>query len=331
MRTMPISAHAGQLVAFPVRPGKASTQSADTLGIVAPAPITTDTVRFGNQQQPGILDDPMLLNFNVPVTPETCAQLSTGLMKIAEQKKKLGGSVKLLINTPGGDVYAGLQPVQFIKRLGVPVDSIIMGGQAASMGSMLFLAATGRRILTPDASLMIHQPSVSGVSGTLADLKQVVGEMDGLFRRMQRLIQEKTGLPAKAVTELTANNNDFRVFPLKALQMGFATHVLLEDNTALSKDSIKHLSSSEIERRDREGDYANLRGEAFDPQIMNPEVYKKLMARHPGGMDGAPGGFQSSGGPIHFAAPKETPECQKDDQHQSATRQPGKHRIFFQG
>lgn len=284
-----------------------------SFGNVPVAPIrkaSVDTVKFGAAAPQSILEDPMLINFNVPVLPETAAQLNNGLLKIAEKKKEMGGSIKLLLNTPGGEIYSGLQSVQFIKRLGVPVDTIIMGGQAASMGSLLFMAGTGRRIMTPDSSLLIHQPRTQNIGGTLSELKQVVQDMDGLHKRMQRLFAEKTGLPLAKIEEITNSNLDFRVLPLKSLKMGFATHVLLEDGHAITKSSLQGLSDAEIDRRDEENDYKGLKTDPFDPQIFDPAILAQLQRqRRPGGGGpgfpfGGPGGNDMLGDAIKITAKK---------------------------
>lgn len=254
----------------------------DSIHAIEPKPIFSgDVVHFGAAaaKGPSILDDPFLINFNVDVNPGTVAQLNGALVQIAQQKKAMGGSIKLMINSPGGEIYSGLQTLQYIKRLGVPVDTIIMGGQAASMGSLLFLAGTGRRVMTTDSSLLFHQPRAGGIAGTLSELEQIVDDMKGLHKRMQKMIVEKTGLSKQQVAEFMDRNLDFRVYPLKSLKMGFATHVLLDDGSALTKDSIKNLSDAEIDRRDAENDYDGLKGVAFDAQIDDPA----LARRNPGG------------------------------------------------
>jgi len=73
--------------------------------------------------------------------------------------------INLFINSPGGEVTAGLaiyDTMQFIK---CDVVTYVMG-QAASMGSFLAQAgAPGKRFLLPEARTMIHRVS-SGTRGT---------------------------------------------------------------------------------------------------------------------------------------------------------------------
>jgi ATP-dependent Clp protease protease subunit len=78
--------------------------------------------------------------------------------------------ISLYINSPGGEVTAGMaiyDTMQFIK---CDVQTIVMG-QACSMGSFLAQAGTaGKRMMLPYARHMIHQPS-GGARGMQSDIE----------------------------------------------------------------------------------------------------------------------------------------------------------------
>lgn len=82
-----------------------------------------------------------------------------------------GKPILLVINSPGGSVDSGLAIVDQINMITSPVTTLVTG-LAASMGSILSLAAAPkRRFATPNARIMIHQPSISGViRGQATDL-----------------------------------------------------------------------------------------------------------------------------------------------------------------
>ena len=83
-----------------------------------------------------------------------------------------GKPILLVINSPGGSVHAGFAIWDQIKMISSPVTTLITG-LAASMGSILGLcAAPKRRFATPNARIMIHQPSIGGViQGQATDLE----------------------------------------------------------------------------------------------------------------------------------------------------------------
>ena len=83
--------------------------------------------------------------------------------------------ISLYVNSPGGDVYAGLgiiDTMNFIK----PDVSTICVGMAASMGAAILASgAKGKRMALPNSMVLIHQPS-SGVSGQQTDIQIVADE-----------------------------------------------------------------------------------------------------------------------------------------------------------
>ena len=92
------------------------------------------------------------------------------------------------INSPGGEVTAGMaiyDTMQFVKP---DIHTIVMG-QACSMGSLLAQAGSpGKRFMLPNARHMIHQPSGGG-RGTSADLEIMAVQMQKT-KEMGRWIQK---------------------------------------------------------------------------------------------------------------------------------------------
>lgn len=78
--------------------------------------------------------------------------------------------VQLYINSPGGSVTAGLaiyDTMQFIR----PAVATICIGQAASAAALLLAAGTeGKRYALPNSRVLIHQPSMGGLSGQATDI-----------------------------------------------------------------------------------------------------------------------------------------------------------------
>jgi len=94
--------------------------------------------------------------------------------------------ISFYIQSPGGEVSAGLAILDTMKYIKSPVSTIAVG-LAASMGAVL-LAAGDKRFALPHTDIMIHQP-LGGAQGQITDME----------------IQLKQGLKAKKVlTELLA-------------------------------------------------------------------------------------------------------------------------------
>src|SRR5438128_5116016 len=88
------------------------------------------------------------------------------LFLAAEDPEK---DINLYINSPGGVVTAGMaiyDTMQFVK----PDVSTICIGQAASIAALLLAAGShGRRYALPNSRVLIHQPTMGGLSGQATD------------------------------------------------------------------------------------------------------------------------------------------------------------------
>lgn len=109
--------------------------------------------------------------------------------------------ISMYINSPGGQVTAGLaiyDTMQFIK---CDVQTIVLG-QACSMGSFLAQAgAKGKRFVLPEARTMIHRVS-SGTPGTRGSVH--VQELQ--FEDAKRTYEESQRIN-KRLTELYVKHN----------------------------------------------------------------------------------------------------------------------------
>jgi ATP-dependent Clp protease protease subunit len=105
-----------------------------------------------------------------------------------------GKGITLVINSPGGSVDAGFAVWDQIKMISSPVTTLVTG-LAASMGSILSLcAAKGRRLATPNARIMIHQPSIHGaVRGPASDIEIHAREILRTRARIIDLYVEASG------------------------------------------------------------------------------------------------------------------------------------------
>jgi ATP-dependent Clp protease protease subunit len=96
--------------------------------------------------------------------------------------------ISIYINSPGGDVYAGLgiyDTMQFVK----PDIQTICVGMAMSMGALLLSGgADGKRMALPNAKVMIHQVWTGGFGGQATDIEIRARETLNLKRRLEEII-----------------------------------------------------------------------------------------------------------------------------------------------
>lgn len=142
-----------------------------------------------------------------PVTRDSANLVIAQLLHLESQDPDK--DISLYIDSPGGDVYAGLgilDTMNFIK----PDVSTICVGMAASMGAVLLAAgAKGKRLALPNSMVMIHQPS-SGVQGQQTDIQIVADETKWIRQHLNELLSDYTGQPIEKVNVDTERDNYLR-------------------------------------------------------------------------------------------------------------------------
>jgi ATP-dependent Clp protease protease subunit len=147
---------------------------------------------------------------------EICAKI---LLLAAEDSER---DIFLYINSPGGSITAGMAIYDTMRF--VPNDIVTVGiGLAASMGQFLLSSGTkGKRYITPNARVLLHQPS-GGFGGTAADIQTQAKVILDMKKRMAELTAEQTGKSVEQV--LIDNDRDNWFTAQEALEYGFVDHL----------------------------------------------------------------------------------------------------------
>mgnify|MGYP000377585753 FL=1 len=160
-----------------------------------------------------------------PVTRDSANLVIAQLLHLESQDPDK--DISLYIDSPGGDVYAGLgilDTMNFIK----PDVSTICVGMAASMGAVLLAAgAKGKRLALPNSMVMIHQPS-SGVQGQQTDIQIVADETKWIRQHINELLSDYTGQSIEKVNVDTERDNYLRA--QEACDYGLVDRVISSRN-----------------------------------------------------------------------------------------------------
>jgi ATP-dependent Clp protease protease subunit len=118
------------------------------------------------------------------------------LFLAAEDPEK---DVSLYINSPGGVVTAGMaiyDTMLFIK----PDVTTICIGQAASIAALLLAAGTpGKRYALPNSRVLIHQPTMGGISGQATDIDIHAREILRIRASLNEIMAKHTHQPVEKV------------------------------------------------------------------------------------------------------------------------------------
>ena len=131
--------------------------------------------------------------------------------------------IYLYINSPGGSVSAGLGLYDTMNHIRPDVATICMG-LAASMGAFLLSAGEkGKRMILPNARVMIHQPS-GGAQGQATDIEIQAKEILYLKQMLNQAMADHTGQSLDKIKEDT--ERDFFMSPDEAVEYGIVDKVI---------------------------------------------------------------------------------------------------------
>ena len=163
-----------------------------------------------------------MLFLNGSIGSEECADIITSLLYL--EKTDPDSPVTLIINSPGGEVRSGLAVYDVLSLMKSPVITVCMG-QAASMGSIIFLAGD-KRIMLPHSELMIHDPSYGSFNADHMKPHEIQERVDSLRKtgdELVRIVVNRTGNDEETIRQKMKEDSFFNAD--EALAFGLATKI----------------------------------------------------------------------------------------------------------
>ena len=140
--------------------------------------------------------------------------------------------ISMYINSPGGEVSAGLSiydTMQYIR----PKVSTLICGMAASMGSVIAIGGEkGMRFALPNSEVIVHQPS-GGSQGKASDILISARHIEKTRERMYQLYVKHSGQDYDTVQK--AMDRDTWMTPDEAKDWGHIDEIV--ENRGKSEDT----------------------------------------------------------------------------------------------
>lgn len=133
--------------------------------------------------------------------------------------------IDLYINSPGGHIDAGLAIYDTMQFIRSDVRTICIG-MAASMGAVLLAAgAKGKRMVLPNARVMIHQP-MGGAQGQAVDIEIQAREILRMRESLNKILSSHTGQPLEKIARDV--DRDFWMTADQAKEYGIVDEILVK-------------------------------------------------------------------------------------------------------
>ncbi len=142
------------------------------------------------------LFDNRIIRLNKTIDAEVAENIVDQLLKLDTIKSKK--DIIFYINSPGGTVASGMAIYDAMQMVKSDVRTICIG-RCASMAAVLLSGGTkGKRYITPNSEVMIHEVSSFNM-GKIGELKINYEHTNTLNERIIKLLAENTGKTVKQV------------------------------------------------------------------------------------------------------------------------------------
>jgi len=162
-----------------------------------------------------------IIFLGTPINDQVANVIVAQLLYLSNEDSE--APITMYINSPGGQVYAGLAIYDTMQMLPNPISTVAVGA-TASFGTLILTSGTkGQRYALPHATIHMHQP-LGGASGQASDIEIQAREILRLKGRLNELLAFHTGQKTETIENDT--NRDFYMDAKAAADYGLVDQVL---------------------------------------------------------------------------------------------------------
>lgn len=138
--------------------------------------------------------------------------------------------INMYVQSPGGEVYAGLAIYDTMQALNAPISTVAVG-VTASFGTVVLTAGThGLRFALPNATIHLHQPW-GGAKGQASDIVIAANEIIRLKERLNDIFVLHTGKEREVIERDT--DRDVYFDAQQAVEYGLIDDVVVSSPSKL--------------------------------------------------------------------------------------------------
>lgn len=163
--------------------------------------------------------------FNDTFDPKSTGDLIRFILERNLMPKNKPKQIKLLINSPGGEVPSAFALIDTMKGSKIPIYTYGLG-EIASCGLLTFIAGQkGKRFITRNTSILSHQFSW-GSFGKEHELFATVKEFDNTKQRMVEHYKKCTGMTEANIKKYLLPPEDVWMSAREAVKYGIADEIV---------------------------------------------------------------------------------------------------------
>ena len=151
------------------------------------------------------------------ITNQTALELYKQILTLNDEDSK--GRIDLYINSHGGSISAGLAIIDAIRLSKAPIRTICLS-EAFSMAAVIFASGTADRLMFDHSRLMLHQPQVNAISGSVSSIYSVYQSMNECREQINEILSKVCKKSIDVINKLTAEDRFFNA--AQAIKFGLS-------------------------------------------------------------------------------------------------------------
>jgi ATP-dependent Clp protease protease subunit len=162
-----------------------------------------------------------IIFLGIPISDQVANAIVAQLLYLSNEDSE--ATIQMYINSPGGQVYAGMAIYDTMQIVPNPISTLAVG-MTASFGTVLLTAGSkGHRYALPNATIHLHQP-LGGAQGQASDIEIQAREILRLKDKLNQILAAHTGQNVETIERDT--NRDFYLDAQGAVEYGLVDQVL---------------------------------------------------------------------------------------------------------
>ena len=178
--------------------------------------------KFKTTQTPSVEEGGIYL-FMDEITDATCKDVITFIIS-KNLVKPYPKYLQLVINSGGGDLNSAFAVIDTMKGSAIPIYTVGLGLVASAAFAIFIAGVKGKRVLTPNTSILSHQYSW-GTYGKEHELFSTVKEYELTTKRMMNHYKKCTGLTEKKIRQHLLPPQDVWLSATEAKRLGLCDSV----------------------------------------------------------------------------------------------------------
>ena len=162
-----------------------------------------------------------LVFLGTPINDQVANLIVAQLLFLNQEDRE--APINMYINSPGGQVYAGMAIYDAMQMISNPISTVAVG-VTASFGTVLLAAGTkGQRYALPHATIHLHQP-LGGAQGQVTDIEIQAKEFLRLRTNLNDILVQHTSQTLEVIERDT--ERDYWMDAKMAVDYGIVDQVL---------------------------------------------------------------------------------------------------------